>query len=79
MPAAAISFCIGTLLLLGIVFVSGEAGNLTKVADVRWYYLIGGVLGAAYVTKVLLNGANAGCWGRDGRDRCRPAHDVGRD
>jgi transporter family-2 protein len=63
MPAAAISFMVGTLLLIGIVFVSGEAGNLTKAADVRWYYLIGGVLGAAYVTTVLLTVRTLGAGG----------------
>jgi bacterial/archaeal transporter family-2 protein len=63
MPAAAISFIVGTLLLLGIVFVSGEAGSLTKVTDVKWYYLIGGVLGAAYVTTVLLTVRTLGAGG----------------
>jgi bacterial/archaeal transporter family-2 protein len=63
MPAAAISFTVGTVLLLGIVFVSGEAGNLTKATDVRWYYLIGGVLGAAYVTTVLLTVRTLGAGG----------------
>lgn len=63
MPAAAISFTVGTLLLLGIVVVTGEAGNLSRAADVRWYYLIGGVLGAAYVTTVLLTVRTLGAGG----------------
>jgi bacterial/archaeal transporter family-2 protein len=63
MPAAAISFIVGTMLLLGIVLVSGEAGNLAKAADVRWYYLIGGLLGAAYVTTVLLTVRTLGAGG----------------
>ncbi len=63
MPAAAISFTVGTVLLLGIVLVSGEAGSLTKAADVRWYYLIGGILGAAYVTTVLLTVRTLGAGG----------------
>ena len=63
MPAAAISFMVGTVLLLGIVLVSGEAGNLAKATDVRWYYLIGGLLGAAYVTTVLLTVRTLGAGG----------------
>ena len=63
MPAAAISFTVGTLLLLGIVVVSGEIGSLAKAADIRWYYLIGGVLGAAYVTTVLLTVRTLGAGG----------------
>ena len=63
LPAAAISFTVGTLLLVAIVLVSGEAGNVTKAADVKWYYLIGGVLGAAYVTTVLLTVRTLGAGG----------------
>jgi len=63
MPAAAISFTVGTLLLLGIVVVSGEIGSLAKATDVRWYYLIGGILGAAYVTTVLLTVRTLGAGG----------------
>jgi transporter family-2 protein len=63
MPAAAISFTVGTILLLGIVVVSGEAADLAKATDVRWYYLIGGVLGAAYVTTVLLTVRTLGAGG----------------
>ena len=63
MPAAAISFSVGTLLLLGIVVVAGEAGSLSQATEVRWYYLIGGVLGAAYVTTVLLTVRTLGAGG----------------
>ena len=63
MPAAALSFIVGTLLLLAIVTVSGELGGLTEAGNVRWYYLIGGVLGAAYVTTVLLTVRTLGAGG----------------
>ena len=63
MPAAAISFTVGTLLLLGIVVVAGEAGSLSQAADVKWHYLIGGILGAAYVTTVLLTVRTLGAGG----------------
>lgn len=62
-PAAAISFTIGTVLLLGIVIVTGEAGSITKAREVTWYYLLGGVLGAAYVTTVLLTVRTLGAGG----------------
>jgi bacterial/archaeal transporter family-2 protein len=63
MPAAAVSFTVGTALLLAIVIVSGEAGSLSKAMDVRWYYLVGGILGAAYVTTVLLTVRTLGAGG----------------
>jgi len=53
--AAFVSFAIGTMLLLAIAAVA--KGGLGQVADARhvaWYYLTGGVLGAAYVTTVLV-------------------------
>jgi transporter family-2 protein len=52
--AATISFAVGTLLLAAIVLVSGKAGGLSDVAHVQWYYLLGGVLGAAYVFSALV-------------------------
>ena len=32
----------------------GEVGGLSGTFDVRWYYLLGGVLGAAYVLTALI-------------------------
>jgi len=52
--AALVSFVVGTILLAGIVVVSGDAGRLGGAFDVRWYYLLGGVLGAAYVFTALV-------------------------
>ena len=61
--AALISFSIGTVVLLGIVAVSGHLDELSGITDVRWYYLLGGVLGAAYVTTVLLTVRTLGAGG----------------
>ena len=53
--AAAVSFTIGTLVLVAIVLLAaGGFGDLGAVRHVAWYYLLGGVLGAAYVTTVLV-------------------------
>jgi transporter family-2 protein len=52
--AALVSFAIGTLALAAIVFLSGKAGGISGAAEVQWYYLIGGLLGAAYVFSALV-------------------------
>jgi transporter family-2 protein len=52
--AALVSFAIGTLALAAIVFLSGKAGGISGAANVEWYYLIGGLLGAAYVFSALV-------------------------
>ena len=52
--AATVSFAVGTVLLAAIVSVSGKAGGLGEAAHVQWYYLLGGVLGAAYVFSALV-------------------------
>ena len=43
--------------------VSGQLDNVTEAANVRWYYLLGGLLGAAYVTTVLLTVRTLGAGG----------------
>ena len=54
LAAALVSFGIGTFLLAGIVVAAGEAGGVAGLFDVRWYYLLGGALGAAYVLTALI-------------------------
>jgi transporter family-2 protein len=61
--AALISFMVGTVLLLGIAIASGDIKELGGAAEVRWYYLVGGALGAAYVTTVLLTVRTLGAGG----------------
>jgi bacterial/archaeal transporter family-2 protein len=62
-PAALISFSIGTIVLLAIVIVTGHLNEMSGIGHVRWYYLLGGVLGAAYVTTVLLTIRTLGAGG----------------
>jgi transporter family-2 protein len=54
LPAALISFVIGTLLLLILVAAIGELGNARSATEVRWYYLLGGVFGALWVATSLI-------------------------
>jgi transporter family-2 protein len=62
-PAALVSFGIGTLALAVIVVAAGDAGNLSSSFDVSWYYLIGGLLGAVYVTMALITVKTIGAGG----------------
>jgi bacterial/archaeal transporter family-2 protein len=62
-PAAFVSFLIGTILLGILMVVAGKAGGLTSTFDVRWYYLLGGLLGMAYVTTVLITVSSIGAGG----------------
>jgi len=53
--AAGFSFLVGTVVLLLIAaFVNGGLGNLSRVGQVPWWALVGGLLGAVYVTVALL-------------------------
>jgi transporter family-2 protein len=62
--AAAVSFGIGTVVLVAIVLLgAGGFGDLGEVRHLSWYYLLGGVLGAAYVTTVLVTVRTLGAGG----------------
>ncbi len=53
--AAFLSFAIGTALLaLVAALARGGLGQLPDARGLPWYYLTGGLLGAAYVTTVLV-------------------------
>jgi len=54
LPAALLSFLVGTVALGAIVVLSGKAGGLSSTFDVSWYYLLGGLLGAVYVANALI-------------------------
>lgn len=61
--AALVSFAVGTLLLAGIVVLSGQSSGLGSTLEVQWYYLLGGVLGAAYVFTALVVVSSIGAGG----------------
>ena len=54
LPAALVSFAIGTVALAAIVALSGDGGGIASTFDVPWYYLLGGLLGAVYVANALI-------------------------
>jgi len=55
LQAATVSFLVGTAVLLLIAaFVRGGLGSLGQVRQVPWWALIGGLLGAVYVTVALV-------------------------
>jgi bacterial/archaeal transporter family-2 protein len=64
LPAASVSFFIGTVVLVVLALVFGGGfGRIGEARHVAWYYLMGGVLGAAYVTTVLVTVRNLGAGG----------------
>jgi transporter family-2 protein len=63
LPAALVSFGVGTIALAAIVVLSGEAGGIDSTFEVSWYYLLGGLLGAVYVTNALIAVAAIGAGG----------------
>jgi transporter family-2 protein len=55
LQAASFSFLVGTAVLLAIAaFVGGGLGSLGQVGKLPWWALIGGLLGAVYVTVALI-------------------------
>lgn len=63
LPAAAISFAIGTLLLIALASVFGGWGRAGAARHVGLVYLLGGVLGAIYVSVVLVTVRTLGAGG----------------
>ena len=62
--AAFVSFVIGTVLLCAIAAVAkGGLGQIGEARSLPWYYLTGGLLGAAYVTTVLVTVRDLGAGG----------------
>ena len=63
--AAFLSFAIGTTLLAAIAGLSkGGFGQIGEVGSIPgWHYLLGGLLGAAYVTTVLVTVRTLGAGG----------------
>jgi bacterial/archaeal transporter family-2 protein len=64
--AAFVSFLVGTVALCAIAALAGDGGGLGRLSGVRglpWHYFLGGLLGAAYVTTVLVTVRTLGAGG----------------
>jgi transporter family-2 protein len=62
--AAFLSFAIGTVLLAVIAALArGGLGQLAEVRGISWHLLLGGILGACYVTSVLVTVRSLGAGG----------------
>jgi transporter family-2 protein len=62
--AAFMSFLVGTIALAVVAtFARGGLGQIGEVRNVAWYYLIGGLLGAVYVSSVLVTVRSLGAGG----------------
>lgn len=61
--AAAVSFAIGLLVLIAIVAVVSNFGDVSEARGAPWWYFIGGVLGAIYVSTVLVSVRTLGAGG----------------
>lgn len=60
--AASISFLIGTIVLVAVTAITGDV-KLHGAAHLPWYSFVGGLLGAAYVTTVLVTVRSLGAGG----------------
>ena len=63
LAAALVSFVVGALALALIVALSGQLGRLAGVGDVRWYYLLGGLCGALWISTSLIAVKSLGAGG----------------
>jgi transporter family-2 protein len=64
LPAATVSFVVGTLALILItLLVGGGFGDVGEARHLSWYYLTGGILGAVYVTTALVAVKSLGAGG----------------
>jgi transporter family-2 protein len=62
--AAFLSFAIGTVALALVASLAkGGIGQISEVRGVRWYYLTGGLLGAVYITSVIVTVGTLGAGG----------------
>lgn len=59
-PAAAVSFGVGFLVLLAVSLVQGQGGTYLKLSSVPAWTLVGGVLGAWYVFAAVWGVASLG-------------------
>lgn len=60
LTAACISFMVGTLALLIIIFAVGQGDAFLKINTLQWWHWTGGLLGAFFVTTMAFAGPKVG-------------------
>ena len=63
LPAAVISFSVGLLAVALVALVAGQLGNLAEAPGVPWYYWLGGLCGAIWITLSLVAVTSLGAGG----------------
>lgn len=64
LQAALVSFVVGTIALTVIVgIVGGGYASIGEIGGVPWYYLLGGLMGAVYITVALVTVRTLGAGG----------------
>lgn len=63
LPAALISFSVGLLAVALVALVAGQVGNLAEAPSVPWYYWLGGLCGAVWITLSLVAVRSLGAGG----------------
>jgi transporter family-2 protein len=64
LPAAAVNFIVGSACLVALALIVGDASGFTRTGDVSWFYVLGGgVVGAVYVTTVIITVGSLGAAG----------------
>ena len=64
LQAALVSFLIGTVALVVVVgLFGGGFGSIGEISGVPWHYLLGGVMGALYITCALVTVRTLGAGG----------------
>lgn len=64
LPAAAINFLVGAAILVVLALIVGEGAGFGGAGDVSWFYILGGgLVGAFYVTTVILTVDSLGAAG----------------
>jgi transporter family-2 protein len=60
--ASLISFSVGTAVLIAVVLLAGK-GSLAQVKQASWWHLLGGLIGAVFVTATLVAAPKIGVTG----------------
>lgn len=64
LQAALVSFVVGTVALAVIVGIAGGGyASIGEIGGVPWYYLLGGLMGAVYITVALVTVRTLGAGG----------------